>query len=76
MIGARHEAAPGQPALFFRANHSRIMNVHTHPALAGFDDLQQRQQRQAATVMSAGDLAELTREEHRAKFKHSEWGDL
>ncbi|CCO29726.1 hypothetical protein BN14_03745 [Rhizoctonia solani AG-1 IB] len=49
------------------------MNVHTHPALAGFDDMQHRQRRpsQPSMVMSAGDLAELTREEHRAKFKHT-----
>ncbi|KAJ1303709.1 hypothetical protein OPQ81_008134 [Rhizoctonia solani] len=33
--------------------------------------MQHRQRRQAPVVMSAGDLAELTREEHRAKFKHT-----
>ncbi|CAE6509100.1 unnamed protein product [Rhizoctonia solani] len=47
------------------------MNVHTHPALAGFDDMQDRQRRHTPVEMSAGDLAELTREEHRAKFKHT-----
>ncbi|CAE6531804.1 unnamed protein product [Rhizoctonia solani] len=47
------------------------MNGHSHPALANFDDMQLRQRPRAPVVMSAGDLAELTREEHRAKFKHT-----
>lgn len=63
------------------------MNIHSHPALAGFDvhhtphsthhashsfDMPNDvPRRPAPNVMSAGDLAELSREEHRAKFKHS-----
>ncbi|KAB5591541.1 hypothetical protein CTheo_5007 [Ceratobasidium theobromae] len=40
-----------------------------HPALAGFDEMQRS--RRAQPVLSAGDVAELTREEHRARFKHT-----
>ncbi|KAF8594613.1 hypothetical protein BDV93DRAFT_160508 [Ceratobasidium sp. AG-I] len=63
------------------------MNIHSHPALAGFDvhhaphpthhtphsfDMPNDVPRRSApNVMSAGDLAELSREEHRAKFKHT-----
>ncbi|QRV95260.1 hypothetical protein RhiJN_23278 [Ceratobasidium sp. AG-Ba] len=57
------------------------MNVHSHPALATFDDMHRpnplaglgtrRPAPAAAAVLSAGDLAELSREEHRAKFKHT-----
>ncbi|KAG8735494.1 hypothetical protein FRC10_010456 [Ceratobasidium sp. 414] len=54
------------------------MNVHSHPALATFDDMHAHRssplvgRRPApAQMFSAGDLAELSREEHRAKFKHT-----
>ncbi|KAG9081027.1 hypothetical protein FRC07_014692, partial [Ceratobasidium sp. 392] len=55
------------------------MNVHSHPALATFDDMHARHPPPAllsrrpvtAPVLSAGDLAEISREEHRAKFKHT-----
>ncbi|CAE7071210.1 unnamed protein product, partial [Rhizoctonia solani] len=70
MIGECTRRQQGTQLCFF-ATTTKTMNVHTHPALAGFDDMQQRQRRPAPVVMSAGDLAELTREEHRAKFKHT-----
>ncbi|KAG8731535.1 hypothetical protein FRC12_019688, partial [Ceratobasidium sp. 428] len=70
--------AANEATRFLDGKQAATMNAHSHPALATFDDMHSHRsapgllaRRPApAPIMSAGDLAELSREEHRAKFKH------
>ncbi|KAG8723234.1 hypothetical protein FRC09_004169 [Ceratobasidium sp. 395] len=71
--------AANEATRFLDGKQAATMNVHSHPALATFDDMHSHRSASGllarrpapAPIMSAGDLAELSREEHRAKFKHT-----